>query len=58
MYKLLDLETSETSFYESETFLEILGVTLENFKNRWRLKTSKGLVFKNKWYVCKVKVHK
>ena len=56
MYKIKNLETGAETFYSDKSFCTSRFTTVENFNNRWRKKTSAGIVVDGRWYITKVEV--
>ena len=56
VFKILDLETDTVLLYENKSFCKVIGIDEKNFKNRWRLKESLGIVVKNRWYIKQVEL--
>lgn len=56
VYKVTDLENETSYLYSDRGFCVLIGISEANFANRWRLKTSTGIVVKNRWYIKQIEL--
>lgn len=54
LFKIKDLETGLSDYFEDYSFCDLIGSDERNFKNRWRSRTSSGLCFKNRFYIVEI----
>ena len=56
IYKVFDLENETFLLYTGKSFCAVIGITERTFTNRWRLKTTLGIVVRNRWYIKEVAI--
>lgn len=54
IFKVKDLETNLSEYFDDYSFCVIIGADERNFKNRWRIRTTAGLCFLNKFYIVEI----
>lgn len=55
-FKITDLETGAVTVYGDRSFCPALKISERNFRNRWRSRTTAGIVFFNRYYVTKIEI--
>lgn len=53
-FKITDLETGSSDYFADYSFCDIIGADERNFKNRWRIRTTAGLCFLNRFYIVEI----
>ena len=56
VFKIIDLENDLVYFYSDRSFCPLIKVDERNFNNRWKRRTTTGLTFRNRFYVCEVEL--